>query len=147
MISRCLAKELYTEIEIAAGAGRVWEIITGFEKYPEWNPFIRKVEGKPVEGSQLEIHLTTPSGTSRTYRPKVTRVEQEKELRWYGKVPGFLSGEHVFTIEGLAPDRVRLVHREVFGGLLVPFFGKSLDTDVRQGFEEMNRALKKRAEG
>jgi hypothetical protein len=92
------------------------------------------------------VHLTPPSGVSRTYRPKVTRVVHEKELRWLGKIPGFLSGEHVFVIEKLAEDRVRLVHREVFSGLLVPFFGKSLDTDVKRGFEEMNLALKKRAE-
>jgi hypothetical protein len=34
----------------------------------------------------------------------------------------------------------------VFDGLLTSLFGKSLDTDVKQGFEEMNKALKERAE-
>ncbi|AIF84002.1 hypothetical protein NTE_01944 [Candidatus Nitrososphaera evergladensis SR1] len=137
-------KEIYTEIEIVANARRVWEVLVDFAKYEEWNPFIRQVRGEPREGAKLEIHLTTPAGTKRTYEPKVTRVEPEKELRWFGKVPGFLSGEHIFTIEDAGNGRVKFIHREVFGGLLSSFF-KDTD-DVKAGFEEMNRALKARLE-
>jgi hypothetical protein len=41
---------------------------------------------------------------------------------------------------------VRFTQREVFDGLLIRLFGKGLDVDVRQGFQDMNEALKKRAE-
>ncbi|MER3407514.1 MAG: SRPBCC domain-containing protein, partial [Nitrososphaera sp.] len=41
-----MAKEVRTEIEIAAGPQRVWQVITDFARYPEWNPFIRRVEGE-----------------------------------------------------------------------------------------------------
>jgi uncharacterized protein YndB with AHSA1/START domain len=34
-------KELHTEIEIDASAERVWDILTDFASYPQWNPFIR----------------------------------------------------------------------------------------------------------
>lgn len=138
-------KEIYTEIEIAASAQRVWGVLADFAKYGEWNPFIREVKGEPREGAKLEIHITTPAGTKRSYEPKVTKAEAEKELRWFGKVPGFLSGEHVFTIEDAGSGRVKFIHREVFGGLLSSFF-KDTD-DVKAGFEEMNRALKARSEG
>jgi hypothetical protein len=140
-------KEIRTEIDIGAGPLRVWQVLTDFEKYPEWNPFIRQIDGQPVEGAKLRIHITTPAGAKREYSPKVTRVVAERELRWLGKMPGLLSGEHIFSIEPVGDNSVRLVHREVFGGLLTSFFGSSLDTDVKKGFEEMNAALKKRAEG
>ena len=70
------------------------------------------------------------------------------ELRWSGKssLPGFLNAEHIFTIEESAPERVRFIQREEFDGLLTRLFGKGVDTDVRQGFQDMNDALKKRAE-
>jgi hypothetical protein len=139
-------KEIRTEIEIAASRERVWQALADFPRYSEWNPFIREAIGEAKEGSKLEIHITTPSGAKRTYEPRVTKVEPGRELRWLGKVPGFLSGEHIFTLEE-RNGRTLLIHREVFGGLLTSFFGKSLDEDVRAGFEEMNRALKKRAEG
>ncbi|HEX6067160.1 MAG TPA: SRPBCC domain-containing protein [Nitrososphaera sp.] len=139
-------KEIRTEIDIGASPARVWQVLTDFATYHEWNPFIRKIEGQPLEGTKLRIHITTPAGVKREYSPKVTRVVAEQELRWLGKMPGLLSGEHIFTIEP-AGENAHLVHREVFVGLLASFFGASLDNDVKKGFEEMNAAMKKRAEG
>jgi hypothetical protein len=138
-------KEIYTEIAISASPQRVWGVLTDFAKYGEWNTFIKRVQGEAKEGAKLQIHLTTPAGRNRTYDPKVTRVEPEKELRWLGKVPGFLSGEHIFAIEDMESGRVKFVNREIFGGMLSSFF-KDTD-DVKAGFEEMNKALKARSEG
>ena len=56
-------------------------------------------------------------------------------------------GEHIFTIEPLEAGDVRFVQREIFTGVLVPLFMRWLEKDTRRGFEEMNRALKLRAEG
>ena len=61
-------------------------------------------------------------------------------------MPGVFDGEHSFTIEPLAENRVRFVQREAFKGLLVPLLARSLETETQRGFEEMNRALKERAE-
>lgn len=139
-------KEIRTEIDINASPARVWQILTDFASYPQWNPFIRRIEGEPAEGAKLRIYITTPAGVNREYSPKVTRLAAEQELRWLGKMPGLLSGEHIFAMEPVGEKSVHLVHREVFGGLLASFFGSSLDNDVKKGFEEMNSALKQRAE-
>lgn len=138
-------KEVRTEIEINADPEKVWKILTDFEKYHHWNPFIKRIIGQAKEGNKIEIHIETPGGKNRKYGPEVTKVEHEHELRWLGKSL-LLNGEHIFTIERLQAGRVKFVHREVFDGLLTSIFGKSLDTDVKQGFEEMNRALKENAE-
>lgn len=141
-----MAKEVRTEIDIAAGPQRVWQIITDFASYPEWNPFIRRVEGEPKQGARITINLTTPGGTNRTYEPVITVIEPARELRWVGKVPGIVKGEHIFELAAAEDGRTRLVHREVFGGLLSPFFGRRTEEDIKAGFEQMNLALKKRAE-
>lgn len=138
-------KEVRTEIEINAGPEKVWKILTDFEKYYQWNPFINRIIGQAKVGGKIEIYIETPGGKNRKYGPTVTKVEEGRELRWLGKSL-LLNGEHIFTIEQLQAEGVRFVHREVFDGLLASIFGKSLDTDVKLGFEEMNRALKERAE-
>lgn len=141
-------KEVRSEIEINSYPESVWKILTDFATYDQWNPFINKIIGLPTEGSKIDIYIETPSGKNRKYSPRITKVEEGRELRWFGKssLPGFLNAEHIFTIEELQPESVRFIQREVFDGLLTRLFGKGLDTDVMQGFQDMNGALKKRAE-
>ena len=141
-------KEVRTEIEINSYPESVWKILIDFATYDQWNPFINKIIGLPTEGSKIDIYLETPSGKNRKYSPKITKVEEGRELRWSGKssLPGFLNAEHIFIIEELRPERVRFIQREMFNGLLTRIFGKDVDIDIRQGFEDMNNALKKRAE-
>ena len=141
-------KELRSQIEIEAPAARVWQVLTDFAAYPEWNPFIRRVNGRPEVDEQLVVRMR-PSGTKgMTFRPTVLKAEPNRQLRWLGHLlmPGLFDGEHVFEIEELDEDRVLFTQREIFRGLLVPLLARSLDRDTQRGFEEMNRALRERAE-
>jgi hypothetical protein len=141
-------KEVSTEIEIEAPAERVWEVLTDFAKFPEWNPFIKQIGGEPRTGAKLEVRLEPPGGRAMSFKPKMLNVETNREMRWLGRllIPGLFTGEHSFSIEALDEKGVRFVQHEKFTGLLVPFMAKSLDKDTKSGFEAMNRALKERAE-
>jgi hypothetical protein len=94
------------------------------------------------------VYLQPSGAKGMTFRPKVLKAEPNRELRWLGHflIPGLFNGEHIFTIEPLEAGRVRFVQRELFTGLLVPLFARWLGKDTRRGFEEMNQALKLRAE-
>ncbi|MFQ5793715.1 MAG: SRPBCC family protein [Candidatus Bipolaricaulia bacterium] len=45
-------KEIQTEVEIDASAERVWQLLTDFAAFPEWNPFIRRASGKVKTGTR-----------------------------------------------------------------------------------------------
>jgi hypothetical protein len=141
-------KEIHTEIEIDAPAEKVWRVLTDLAAYPEWNPFVRRVEGEFSVGARLHVTIQPSGARGMSFRPTVLVAEPNRELRWLGRfwLPGLFAGEHSFSIEPLGEERVRFVQRERFGGLLVPFLSKILDRDTGRGFEEMNRALKLRAE-
>ena len=141
-------KELRSEIEIEASAERVWQLLADFPSFPQWNPFIRKATGNIRVGERLEVNIQPSGASAMTFRPTVLKVEPNRELRWLGLllISRLFDGEHIFTIEPLGEGRVRFTQREVFTGLLVPLFARGLDTDTRRGFEEMNLALKTRAE-
>jgi len=141
-------KELRSEIEIQASAERVWQLLTDFPSFPQWNPFIRKASGAIRVGERLEVSIQPSGASGMTFRPTVLKAEPNRELRWLGHllISGLFDGEHSFTIEPLGASRVRFTQREVFTGLLVPLFARGLDTDTRRGFEEMNQALKSKAE-
>jgi hypothetical protein len=127
----------------------VWDILTDTSAYPNWNPFIRRLEGSLTPGARLSARISPPDGTAMTFRPTVLAAEPGHELRWLGHliIPGLFDGEHRFAIEPLEGGRVRFVQEEQFRGLLVPLFAKRLATPTRAGFAAMNQALKARAEG
>ena len=141
-------KEIHTEIEIRAPGERVWAILTDFASYSEWNPFVRRAAGEAKVGAKLHLYIQPSGGKGLTFRPTVLVADSNRELRWLGRlwVTGLFDGEHSFSIEPLGEGRLRFVQRERFSGLLLPLLWKMLDRDTRRGFEEMNRALKLRAE-
>jgi hypothetical protein len=147
MVSLGFSRQLSSEIQINSSPERVWTIITDFADFPLWNPFIRRANGIIRTGARLEI-LVQPSGTKgMTFRPKVLLADPNHELRWLGRLylPWLFDGEHAFIINTLKDNSVRFIQCEKFTGLLVPF-ARGLLRDTQRGFEEMNRALKLRAE-
>ncbi len=140
--------QLHTEIEIDAAPDRVWSILTDFAAYPEWNPFIRFIRGTAEQGARLEMRIQPSGAKGMTFRPTVVVADAGREFRWLGRVllPGLFDGEHRFVLEPIAAGKVRFQQSERFSGILVPIFRCSLDGDTKRGFEEMNLALKARAE-
>ena len=139
---------LHTEIEIEVSAERLWAVLSDFASYPQWNPFIKSVAGAPQQGARLQIAIQPSGGKVMRFSPVVLAAEAGRELRWLGRFlfPGLVDGEHRFLIEPLGEDRVRFQQSERFSGLLVGLLRGGLDRDTKRGFEEMNRALKARAE-
>jgi hypothetical protein len=143
-----VAKELKTAIEINVSANMVWKVLTDFDRYSEWNPFIRSIRGKAKRGEQLEVFIQPPGESGMMFRPVILALQPERELRWIGRLmlPGIFDGEHWFQIEPIGEDRIRLSQCEIFSGLLVPLLWWKLEAQTRQGFEQMNQALKNRVE-
>jgi hypothetical protein len=139
-------RRIVTAVDIDAPAVAIWQVLTDFAAYSEWNPFIRRIEGEPRIGARLRVTMQPPGRKPMTFRPTVRVAEPGHELRWLGRVliPGIFDGEHAFIIEE-RQGGCRLRHEETFRGLLVPAFGAMLK-DTEQSFVAMNAALKRRAE-
>lgn len=137
-----------TEILISAPTARVWAVLLDFERHAEWNPFVRAIVGEARPGARLSLAVQPPGGRIMRFRPRVLRVEANRELRWLGQLlfPGLLDGEHYFCLEDLDDAGTRLVHGERFSGVLLALLRASLAEPTRKGFEAMNQALKARVE-
>ncbi|TVQ11870.1 MAG: SRPBCC domain-containing protein [Balneolaceae bacterium] len=142
-------KELITSITIDAPPAVVWNILTDFDAYPAWNPFILSFGGKPAAGERFSVTIRQPGSKPMTFKPVCLKMDENREFRWLGHLlfMGLFDGEHIFELEPLPDGGTKLVQRERFSGILVPLLWKQLDTSARQGFEMMNEKLKERAEG
>ena len=133
--------------EIDAPPEVVWDVLLEFDSYPEWNPFVRAIEGEPTEGEQLRVRIEPPDSRGMTVKPEVVAVEEHRRLVWLGRlvVPFVFDGYHEFHLEPINNgERTRLLHRETVRGALVPLL---FDAEaLEDGFEAMNAAVKERAE-
>jgi len=141
-------KTLSTDIKIRAKPEKVWDILTKFSDYQEWNPVMTKIIGEASLGKKIEVHIHTIKGKNRIYRPTITKFDINKELRWQGRsfLPGIFEGERIFEIKEMSSEEISLIHLEVFRGIGVKLMGNRLDEDLQQSFQAMNIALKARAE-
>jgi hypothetical protein len=142
-------REIRTEVEIHASPERVWQVLTAFEQYAEWNPFLRISEGTATPGSTLVVTIMPEGGPNTTFRASVEVATSPTELRWIGHlgVPGLFDGRHRFELFPAGPATTRLVQSEAFRGLLVrPAFYFGVGDATKTGFGKMNEALRGRAE-
>lgn len=140
-------RRIETAIDIAADSGTVWNVLMDFSSYPDWNPFIRRIEGRTARGERLAARIEPPGQRGMQFRPTVQVVQERHAFSWLGHllIPGLFDGLHEFRLQPNGSS-TRLSHCESFSGVLVPFVWSKLETPTRAGFEAMNHALKARAE-
>lgn len=138
-----MAKEIITSITINAPVERVWDVLTNFSRYPQWNPFVQSLTGEVKQGSKIKVKLP-----GMQFSPTVKAFDANKEFRWSGHlfVPGLFDGEHRFELVKKGNAVTEFIHAEKFTGLLVPLFRKMLDGSTKAGFENMNKKLKEEVE-
>ncbi len=141
-------RQVYTQIQINASPDRVWEILTDFYSYPEWNPLIRSLSGTMRPGENFQTSIQLPGSKPMNFRPVCLKWEPGKAFSWKGKLlmRGIFDGEHQFELSEPEPGKTTLVHKENFSGILVPLIWKKIEPATQEGFILMNQALKERAE-
>lgn len=143
-----MAKEIKTEILITATPERVWAILTNFDNYPNWNPFIKSIKGDVKVGNKITVRIEPPKAKGMTFKPNILTFETNKEFKWLGRLlfAGLFDGEHKFELIDNENGTTTFIQSEKFKGILVPLFKKQLDNNTKKGFEAMNLKLKELAE-
>ena len=139
-------KKIETQIQIEASLESVWGIFSDFKKYHEWNPFLTEIQGSLNEGESLKIKVALSNGKTRFADPKVEKVLYGKEACLLAKSGVLFTGKHYFIFEAISPVETRVIHGEIFSGVLPFFLWHKIEKVFTASFEEMNKALKLRAE-
>jgi len=71
-------ESLSTKIIIQSTCEKVWKILTGFNAYGEWNPFIREISGDLKVGADLKVTMSIEGRSHSTFKPTVLSVVENK---------------------------------------------------------------------
>lgn len=132
------------ELEIAAPPETVWEVLTGFERWPEWNPEVKSMsfEGPVAPGS--EFRWKAGPGTIVS---TLEEVDPPRYIRWRGRTLS-IKAVHEWRFEP-ANGGTRVESEESFSGLLARLFHgslqKTLDSSTESGLEQLKRESERRA--
>ena len=140
------SRTIDTTVDINADKDAVWDVLTDFASYQEWNPVMR-IEGAPEVGTKLVVHLTGDGGAGMSFKPKVLAATPGKELRWRGKLGlrGIAAGEHFFVLTTNDDGTTRLNHGERYSGALIALAKHDSGTNDT-AYEAFSQALKHRVE-
>ncbi|HOY14917.1 MAG TPA: SRPBCC domain-containing protein [Saprospiraceae bacterium] len=138
-----MSKEIKTSIVIKANPASVWEVLSNFERYEDWNPFIKSIKGDVVVGKTITV-----SFGKMTFKPLVLAYDKNQKFEWIGHLffKGIFDGKHTFELVDNGDGTTTFLQSEFFKGIIVPFLGKMLREEVPANFKLMNEALKKRVE-
>lgn len=134
-----------TTTVIHAPRESVWRLVVDFDAYPEWNPYMRSVQGRTEVGRTLEVHLEPPGAKAQDVSGSVTVFKPPRKLRWQSRLlaPGLRDLEYEVIVVPLGPNRAQVIQRARYEGLLAALVDAE---DTRAGLVQMARALRLRAE-
>jgi hypothetical protein len=137
-----------TTLPVAASAAVVWAVLTDFERWSEWNPSVPSLRGGVELGSTVSMTLAMPGRPSARVKAKLTELVPERRLCWHGNVGGdrIFAGTREFDIAPQPDGTVLLTHVEDVSGLLFPVFRAVMGSAIQQHHDNLNAALKERAE-
>jgi hypothetical protein len=137
-----------TSVDIDASPSEVWDVLTDFDDYADWNPTLTGIRGDAEAGATLSVEDTGSASTPTASSATVLDVVENETLRWesHAGVVGVFDGERTFTLEALPDGRTRLTQSGLFRGVTVLFLTDTLHDDVAPSFHAMNAALRDRVE-
>ena len=134
-------------LEIDAPAEQVWEVLTDFAAYPEWNPALPTISGDLSVGSTLAMELDL-GGKRMAVTAEVQELEPGRAFSWKGHLAAdaLFTGRRKFTVASTGPGTSSFRHVESLRGLIVPAFMLAKGKAVAGHHHGLNAAVKQRAE-
>jgi hypothetical protein len=126
----------------------VWDVLTDFAAYKEWNPVITLADGRLKEGTRMALRIAPSGRVAYIVRPKISKVVPERELRWRRRLP-LRTTEQLFELEAV-PGGTKVTHGTETWGPLVPGEGGSrrerLRASAERDYAPFEAALRERVE-
>jgi hypothetical protein len=134
-------------IGVAAPASVIWEVLSDFSRWGDWNPIYPVIDARLSIGAPLAFELHLPNRPVRQLQGAIVEWVPETQLIWSLKLfSGLVRTTRYFEIETLADGACILCNGEIFDGLGAGLVPKPERAVLKRAFELVNEAAKARAE-
>ena len=139
--------EVHRDVDIQAPKAVVWEVLTDFAKYPEWNEFVVGCESSLKPGEPIDLHVQL-GRKPQLQREWVTACAPGESFSYRMKpVPlGALSSARSHHLEARGDEHTVYRSRFELKGWLAPLVKALLGKKLEAGLGQMNEGIRLRAE-
>lgn len=138
----CTPNEIRTEITINTSATEAWQLLTNFDNYANWHPYIVKIDGDIALKEKIKVTTIDTDSTTDQFSAYVLEFELDKQLAWGGSLGFIFSARHYFIIEPLNDNQILFIQGEYWHGLFGKNYGKKIYLETFQKFIAMNEKMK-----
>jgi len=135
--------------EINAPAPFIWSILMDLDKYPEWNPYTVGMQSTKKVGDPMNMKVKMSPLLTIDQTEHIRVMDDVKFKACWGintTTPNLNSGERCQWLEPLPNGGTRYITEDLIEGTLNPLVTVLFGNAVRDGFNDVAVALKKRAE-
>lgn len=134
-------------IGVQAPAEIIWEIVSDFSTWGDWNPTHPFAQGQMKIGTPLTLHHALPGEPVRVIQPVVQDWVPYEQLHLRAsRLGGFVTSIRYLEIEQMGPASSTFSNGELFMGLLVRWVSREERRKLKAAFSQMGEALRDRAE-
>ncbi|MGQ4596708.1 SRPBCC family protein [Nocardia sp. R6R-6] len=135
-------------VDIDAPAELVWQVITDFSRYREWNPFVSQCRSSLVPGEPIDMLVHIRGSRPRKQREWIRSHTPGREFGYtMTPIPSRpLHSLRSHTVTPLPDNRTRYESHFELGGWLHPLVVALLGKNLRRGFADMTEGIRKQSE-
>ena len=131
------------KVTLNASRETVWEFLCDLKNYPNWNPFTFQVDGHPVLGAKVALHVHMPIRGDRVSNEVVKCADIDKTLSWGMTIihPSLLIAQRDQKLTIINDHQCTYQTWDAFSGILTPLVVGLFGKDMQNGFDSVADAL------
>ncbi|EKU98744.1 hypothetical protein Lepto7375DRAFT_8059 [Leptolyngbya sp. PCC 7375] len=144
-----LMKGWTTDVVIHAPQQLVWDQVTDFKAYSDWNPFVLQADAQFKVGMTIRFLEDLKQYGQHWIKAEFLSIQPPNTFVWQGHLgAAFLFNVcHTFMFEAISPYQTRFTQKHENSGLLIPYLAwRGVYCVSHQGYLDYNQALKERCE-
>lgn len=144
-----LIKGWKTEVVIDAPQQLVWDQVTDFEAYSDWNPFVLEAHAEFEVGATIRFLEDLKKFGQHWINAQFLSIDPPNSFVWQGHfgAPFLFTVRHPFIFDTVSEHQTRFIQCHENSGLLIPYLAwQGIYSVSYQGYLDYNQALKERCE-
>jgi len=132
---------------VQAPAEILWEVISDFETWSDWNPVHPRIDAALRIGTPVKVELVIEGAEPALIEAVVQDWVPYEQLHWRRqRMRGLITTIRYLEIENMGPANATFSNGELFMGPLVRLVSRDERRRLRAAYTRMGEAVKARAE-